>query len=276
MSARDGATRVVRRGAGTSLLLIHGAFVDHRLMLALDEAFADPQTAGGPWERLYIDLPGSGGTPALDAPGGLPEIADWLDNFVEETIGDQPFAVVGCSLGGALACDLTARRSGQVLGLALLVPVVDPIRENRVLPDPAVLQRDEALIASLDPSDAELYEEMAVVQSSDNWERFREAVLPGIRAMDQVAAERMGERYFLDPVPRDRLASSGYDRPALIVTGRQDAVVGYRDQEALVELLPQATHALLDRAGHNIACDQPDLVSALLREWASRTRAAAR
>lgn len=48
------APQTVRRGAGVPLLFVHGNGVDHRMMLALDDAF----DAANAWERIYLDLPG--------------------------------------------------------------------------------------------------------------------------------------------------------------------------------------------------------------------------
>ncbi len=252
-----------RRGAGTPVLFVHGNGVDHRAMLSLDDAFAD-----GAWERLYPDLPGFGATPPLGAPGGLPELADWLDRMTGELLGSTPFAVVGSSLGGLLARELAARRPDQCLGIALLAPVVDPVQRNRTLPPSAVLVEDPALIAGLSAEDAAAYTELAVVQSPENWERFRRSVLPGLRAADVRAMARLAKDYALPALPDDRLGS--LDRPVLIVTGRQDAVVGYQDQWALAQRLPRATYVLLDRAGHNIEIDAPDAVHDLLRHWSAQ------
>ncbi|QTV79865.1 alpha/beta fold hydrolase [Microbacterium sp. NIBRBAC000506063] len=252
---------ILRRGTGTPLLFVHGNAVDHRYLLGLDDLFDG-------WERIYPDLPGFGRTPALTDPGGLPEIAGWLDALVEEVLGATPFAIVGNSLGGLLARDLAARRPAQVLGFALLAPVVDSVRENRILPDPLVLVEDPVLLARLDPVDRAAYEEIAVVQSEANWAAFQEAVLPGLRAGDPDAAERLSARYALAELPDERL--DGYDRPVLIVAGRQDAVVGFEDQRALAVRFPHATFAVLDHAGHNVHLDQPVVVRTLLAEWAAR------
>lgn len=253
---------VVRRGTGVPVVFLHGNAVDHRLLLGLDDVFA----TDGQWERFHLDLPGFGATPALPEPGGLPEIADWIDDTVTALLGDRSFAVVGMSMGGLLARDLAARRPEQCLGLALLAPVVDPVHANRTVPEPVVLAEDPDLIASLDPADATAYTQLAVVQSRENWERFRTTALPGLRAADVDAMDRLAQHYVLDPAPDGRL--SGFDRPVLIVTGLQDAVVGFEDQEALARLFPRSTVVTLDRAGHNVHLDQPDRVRAALAEWA--------
>lgn len=252
----------IRLGSGTPIVLVHGNGVDHRIMLELDDAFA----AAEQWERIYLDLPGFGGTPALDAPGGLPEVADWLDHTVGELVGDKPFAVVGASLGALLARDLVARRIDQCLGFALLAPVVDSVRANRTVPPASVLVTDAELLASLDAQDATDYAELAVIQSPDNWERFNRALIPGIRAADPRAMDQLAANYALPALPDDALA--GFPRPVLIATGKQDHVVGFEDQWALAQRFPRATYAMIDAAGHNLHIDQPDAVRALLQHWA--------
>lgn len=255
---------VVRRGSGIPVLFIHGNGVDHRMMLALDGGF---QAVGG-LERWYIDLPGFGRTPALAAPGGLPQLADWLDAAVSQLVGTTPFAVVGTSLGGLLARDLVTRRPDQCLGMALLAPVVDSVRENRTVPSHVVLREDPTLIAALSGPDAEAYTELAVVQSRENWERFREWVLPGLRTAGVRAMARLANDYALPVLPDD--AWGGFDRPVLIITGRQDAVVGFQDQGELAQRFPRATFAMIDGAGHNLEIDAPEIVGAHLRAWAQQ------
>ena len=61
-----------------------------------------------------------------------------------------------------------------------------------------------------------------------------------------------------------------FTRPALILTGRQDDVVGYEDQWALLPHYPRATFAVLDVAGHNLQFEQPALFDALMSEWLDR------
>lgn len=58
--------------------------------------------------------------------------------------------------------------------------------------------------------------------------------------------------------------------PALLLAGRQDATVGYRDLGTILENYPRATFAVIDSAGHNLHIEQPDLFHALVGEWIHR------
>lgn len=181
------------------MIVIHGNGVDHRLLLPLDDCFDDDQ-----WERIYVDLPGFGRTPALPGTGGLPEVAAWLVDVVGELVGERPFAVLANSLGGLLARHVVARFDHQAIGMALIAPVVDPEAEKRVVPTKSVVERDDVLLARLAPEDREAFVSMAVRQTTDSWEAFRDHALPGIRAADEAAMARLGERYFLEQVPEAR------------------------------------------------------------------------
>ena len=65
--------------------------------------------------------------------------------------------------------------------------------------------------------------------------------------------------------------SAGPDHgPTLFVLGRQDSVVGYRGAFALMDGYPRATVAVLDRAGHGLPWEQPELFAALGSDWLDR------
>jgi pimeloyl-ACP methyl ester carboxylesterase len=53
----------------------------------------------------------------------------------------------------------------------------------------------------------------------------------------------------------------------LIVTGRQDHVVGYQDAWRLIENYPRATFAVLDMGGHNVQIEQEDVFNSLVHSW---------
>ncbi|RRD06674.1 alpha/beta hydrolase [Arachnia propionica] len=267
VAGRRGHGHVVRRGEGEPLVLVHGNGVDHRLLLALDDTL---DSCG--WERIYLDLPGFGGTPPLSSgPGGLPEIAHWLEQTVAELLGEQPLALLGNSLGGLLVRWLAARHREQVRGIALLAPVVDPDVSARHVPEQTVVTCDEALLASLPEQDREEFSQIAACWTRPSWERFRDAALPGIKDADPVAMARLGQRYTLGAAPEH--SGPPFEGPTLIVTGRQDHVVGFEDQHELLSAYPRASFAVLDAAGHNVHLEQPEIIAALLRDWSRRVQA---
>lgn len=242
--------------------MIHGFCVDHRLLLSLEPMF----TGRSGWQRVYVDLPGMGQSLAGPDIDGAEAVAATVAAFARRTFGSRPFAVLGNSFGGLIARRIANEFGEQVLGLALLCPVVFSEHSERDVPPRTVLRREPALTAGLSAADAAEYREMAVIESQQNWELFRDYALPGLRAFDPRAVARIAARYALDRQPE----CGEFGGPTVIITGRQDHVVGYRDAFKLLENYPRATISVLDGAGHNAHLDQPELVRSLIGEWLSR------
>lgn len=259
VQAGEVAVEVEMHGRGTPLLMIHGWSVDRRLMTGCLEQLFGPDDA---WLRVYPDLPGRGGTPAHPEVDSSDATVELLLAVMEAVAPGQPFGVVGESYGGYLARGILACRP-DVRGVALICPLVTP--DGRDLPAHEVVERDDALVAGLDPQLREGFVANNVRQTRAVWERYADDVLPGLACADEhYLAEVLG--------PRVRLADEDAttDAPVLVVAGRQDSVVGYRDQLALAERFAHATAAVLDAAGHNAQFEQPEVFGALVRAWLDR------
>ncbi|WP_062997089.1 alpha/beta fold hydrolase [Nocardia mikamii] len=247
-------------GDGTPLVLIHGYTVDHQVLLPLESAFAD-RTG---WRRLYLDLPGHGASSRLPRPTSAAALAEAVFDWLDTELADLPFAVVGQSFGGQLARAVTARYGEQVLGSALLAPVVR-WGDDRTLPEETVLERDEELLDRLPAADRELFSSVMAHLDKPRWELFERYVLPGWRAHDEAAATEL-ETDFLLPQWPEHHAPTHRGRH-LLVTTRQDALVGWRDQLALLDHYPRMAATVLDAAGHNPQVECAGTVCGLVGHW---------
>jgi len=253
------------RGAGAPILLVRGFTIDHRMLLPLDAVFEDDKSG---WRRLFVDLPGHGNSPRLPTMT-VDSVVDDVTAFVREHIGDRKFAVVGISFGGQVARAVTARFGSQVLGSALLAPVVRP-SADRSLPTDRTTTRDGAWLTQLPAEDREAFIVVTAQQDQDQWEAFKMHVLPGLHRRDREATAELAVHMALKRAPEEgRPPHQGHH---LIVTGRQDGVVGFADQMSLLTHYPHATYAALDAAGHNVHLEQPTAVEALLRQWIHAVR----
>lgn len=258
----------VEHGTGVPVLALHGWMPDHRIMLGcLEPVFS---TRPG-YRRLYPDLPGMGATPAGPEIAGSDDILAAVSGFVDDLIGDQPFLLVGESYGGYLARALVRERPQQVLGLALICPVGVLEHSRRTLPARQVLRPDPSLFEGLESDLAESFAMMSVVQSPQTLHRYRVDIQPGLALADTEAMARIQQRWALGRDPDDPTLPP-FERPTLILLGRQDDAVGYVDQVRLLPAYPRASLAILDTAGHNLQLEQPDLFDALMREWLDRAR----
>lgn len=242
-------------------VLIHGFPVDHRIMTGSYEAvFAE--RAG--WRRLYVDLPGMGKSSAPDV-ASTDDVFRILRGAVDALVPAGTYALVGQSYGGYLARGLVAADPERVEGVAIIVPVIHPRHEERDLPQRQVLVRDPALVARVGLDVLE-EEDVLVVQSEQTWQQARRDVDPGLAAADPSVTARIEANYAgtfpVEPAP--------FERPSLIVAGRQDSVTGYRDAWTVLEHYPRATFAVLDRAGHGLEPEQPAVFRALMVDWLDR------
>ena len=81
------------------------------------------------YRRIYPDLPGMGRTPAPETISSADDVLDVLLAFIDGVIGDQPLLVAGHSAGGYYAQAIAGRRPEQVVGLALLCPLLAGIHD---------------------------------------------------------------------------------------------------------------------------------------------------
>jgi pimeloyl-ACP methyl ester carboxylesterase len=257
---------VIEHGTGTPLVLLHGFGIDHRALLPLDPVL---EAAGG-WRRLYLDLPGAGGTPVGDV-ASTQDVVAAVEAELDRRIGDEPFAVLGQSFGGMVARQVAHDLRPRVLGLATVAGVFVAEHARRTVPPATVLRTDPEALALAGEAAGD-YAEGAVVQSVPHARAFLDHVRPGLLAADPRALARIAARYSLDREPEDAHPEP-FTRPGLVLTARQDQVVGYEDAWARREHYPRTTFAVLDAAGHDVQVEQPALTGALVADWLARVRA---
>ena len=247
----------VENGDGRALLALHGAGVDHREVMACLEPALDGSTG---YRRIYPDLPGAGRSPAPATVSSADDVLDALLAFADDVVGDEPLLVAGHSAGGYFAEALARRRPAQVVGLLLLCPLLAGTRD---VPAGVVTLGQGGDLGTAD------FRDYFTVHTAEMLTRYESYVAPGAELADGSAMERIGRRWDLTTRPGDAAPFGG---PTLLVTGRQDSTVGYAGAWDLLEQYPRATFAVLDRAGHALPHEQPELLHALVTEWLRRVR----
>jgi pimeloyl-ACP methyl ester carboxylesterase len=250
-------------GTGRPFLMLHGGFIDHRHILHdLEPIFA----AHPGWQRIYPDLPGHGRTPAPDWLVRQDQVLEIVLGFIDQVIGSERFAVAGVSRGGYLARGVLARRAPDVDGALLITPARYGAAPVESLPQKVVLEKDEGMVAELNPAEADLLTGY-VVQDRRALAGSRRNLV-ALELTDQAFQKRIFEDYEfsfdVDQTP------PSFDKPVLILAGRQDAVVGYLDAWKTLTQFPRASFAVLDRAGHYLPTEQEGLLRALAEEWLQR------
>lgn len=222
------------------------------------------------WKRIYIDPPGHGKTPGKDWITSQDQILEVILACIDKLTAGERFSLIGLSLGAYLVRGVVLRRAESIDGLALIVPVIIAEDKQRTVPPYKVLVEDLAVKADITPAEADLYD-MAVVHSR-KWLDYQ-------RSFPDVPEQEAGDFAFLGRIreqPEKYAFSFDVDHgsepfpgPSLIITGRQDSMVGYQDAWNILEKYPRATYVVLDRAGHQLE-DKQGLVNILINDWLDR------
>jgi len=238
-------------GEGVPLVALHGLFDCSLGWKHVAAATERPCVA--------FDLPGFGRS-AMPAENRFASYArDILDAL--DVLGVGEFSLVGHSLGGAVAAELSERAADRALNLTLLAPAgfgAVPLAE--LLEDNAVgrlLRRGVPLALSNPLSAAGIY--MAVVAHGRLPERqllgrvMRRAfsAAPGAVAANEaiVAAARDSDGF----VHR----SVRYAGPAYVLWGASDILIPASHADRVCEALPQATLTVWEGMGHHPQRERP-------------------
>lgn len=251
-------------GTGIPILMLHGTPVDHRWMAANMERVFHNRTG---WRRIYPDLPGHGKTPGAEWLNTMDDILEILVEFIQAVAPNQRFVVAGLSYGGYLARGMVYRSGSMIDGVALWIPQVETDKTKLQAPAHQVLVEDDKFKAALTPQTSFL-PEMAVVERVETIEWFQTYGQPAFALTDWAFLNKIGDLSSFS-FPVDQLPAP-FPGPALLVTGRQDSMVGYMSAWEILDNYPRGTFAVLDRAGHFLDLEQTPLLEALTGEWLNR------
>jgi pimeloyl-ACP methyl ester carboxylesterase len=252
-------------GDGKPVLMLHGYQIDSRSLIGCMEPIFEKRKG---FKRFYLDLPGMGKTKAGNIRNS-DDILETLIQFINAVFSNQRFLVVGNSYGGYLARGIIFRKSNLIDGMLLICPLIIPERKKRDLPVHKPLVVDDELVNQLNPADAAEFTPVAVIQKKYVWERFRDEILPGVRVADEEFLAKLWNEGYPFSFEVDKEYEK-FEKPTLILMGRKDASVGYRDVWKIIEKFPRASLAVLDEAGHLLQIEKEKLFNYLVNEWLDR------
>ncbi|MGB2965280.1 MAG: alpha/beta hydrolase [Anaerolineales bacterium] len=250
-------------GEGIPLLVIHGFSCDHHyIQNDLEPLFVE--RAG--WQRIYIDLPGHGQSKWPAWISNEDQILDLLCEFINQVLPEKRFVLVGESWGGAFSLGIINRLGDLVDGLYLTVPYINLEGGEESLPEHSVLVENPAFMDHLQAEDPDWAPDFLVVQDPGFIDRLREDIYKVAKENEKQDLKWENIFYSLSNDP----SKVFFNKPSLILTGRQDSVVGYQKAFELIENFPRGTFAVLDRGGHYLSLEQQNLMHNLVNEWLDR------
>ncbi|ACA46630.1 alpha/beta hydrolase [Clostridium botulinum] len=256
-------------GNGKPIIMLHGYSVDHRLMRGCMEPIFNDKSD---YKRIYIDLPGMGKSESAEWISNSDTMLDIIIEFIKRIIPNENFLLAGESYGGYLSRGIIYKMANMVDGVVLICPVIIADNKKRNVPDHVVLVKDNKLLSKLTSEDAEAFNSMTVVQSKKIYEKYKNEIISGVKMANKNFLEFLMKNGYEFSFDVDNI-NKKFNKPALVLLGKQDSCVGYKDAWNILNNFPRATFAVLDRAGHNLQIEQEELFNSLIKEWLVRVSA---
>lgn len=156
--------------------------------------------------------------------------------------------------------------------MLLICPVIIADNKKRNVTQHVIIVKDNKLLSNLSFEDAEDFNSSAVIQSERIYERYKNEIVSVIKIADTKFLRNFKENGYEFSFDVDKIIEK-FDKPTLIMLGKQDSCVGYKDVWDILESFPRATFAVLDMAGHNLQIEQDKLFNSLVTEWIIRVQA---
>jgi len=256
-----------RRGSGEPLLLIQGLGGNS---LHWGDDFLDG--LGDGFELILFDHRGAGRSGPLDGEHTIADLANDAIGLLD-ALELQSAHIVGISMGGMVAQELTLRAPERVRSLTL--GCTFPGGPEATMTDMSVVgMLAEAVLSGDQERTMRVgYEVMIAAEYGERegaYELYTEvanqypAPIPVLMAqlsaiMGHDTSERLGE----------------IDAPTLIVHGTEDRLMDVSNGKLLAKLIPGAQLELLQGSGHMFFWEQPERSAELVREHVAAAAAAA-
>jgi pimeloyl-ACP methyl ester carboxylesterase len=245
------------RGAGTPIVMIHGAQGDQTMFGGLAAAFA------GEFRVLTFDQRGSGLSEKPDVDYSIAMLADDTAALMDH-VGISAAHIIGVSMGGAIAQEFVLRHPAKAR--SLILGCTTPGGPDAIAVGGSAL---DAAYSTRPMSAEDRGRALAEAVFTKGYLAQHPEVVPAMiaarrdRPIDAVAlAHRMKAMYAHNAF--ERLGQ--IECPTLVITGKDDALIASENSRLLAERIPQAELVLLEPAGHCFWLERPaESVAAIAR-----------
>ena len=252
--------RVVDRGRGAPLLLVHGFPLDHSMWTAQSEHFSQRYRVIAP------DLRGFGGSDVGEGTASMEIMADDLAGLLDALGVDSPVVLCGLSMGGYVAFQFWRKHAARLRALVLC-----DTRSTADTPEAAsarltlvehVLRAGTQYLADAMLSRlfaAKTFEDRPQVVECER-KNILAASAQGAAAALRGLAARPDVNGLL---PRIAL-------PTLVLVGEQDAISTVEEMRAMARAIPAAEFVVIPNSGHMTPLENPAAFNAALDAFLAR------
>jgi len=248
---------VERRGDGPALCLLAWSGFDHQIMAAAFE----PILADTSWRRLYVDLPGTGGSPIVGTSSDA-VLESLLATLDAECPGEQ-VVLMGCSYGAYLAHGALRELGDRVRGIVSICAGPFLRREERNLTGVLASTSESGWLDGVDPAWRDHFH-LAIGRQTRRVADAMAELFTSRGRVDEnyLAALRTGD-YCLS----NERAAFVFSGPASILCGRHDRIAGFHDAFDQLAQFPHASYHLIDGAGHYLPFEEPTIFGDIVRQF---------
>jgi pimeloyl-ACP methyl ester carboxylesterase len=253
----DGLAYLYRPGRGPALVAVHGFGGDKETWLMWAPWIARRRPI------LLIDLPGHGGSRALDARGASAGAQARAVLEVMDACGIERAVLCGNSMGGGVAQRLARTWPARVIALVLVASVAHDFAESELTRE---LKAGRNILIPGTDDHAKFLKSVVekpprvprAIQRYVAIERARSQ--PRLAAVWTAWAAGQGD----DAVPED---PDAIGQPALIIHGAKDRVIAVETAERLAKRLPRARLEIMPGIGHVPQLEAPRQVARLVERF---------
>lgn len=258
-------------GEGTPILLLHG------IGQSLEDWDEQHDRLSQKHAVYSLDLPGFGYSDRLPGAASLAGLAGVLPAFLDAVGVTVPMAVIGNSLGGAVAMTLAAEHPDRVSSLVLAnsagfgSEVALVLRLLAVKPIGAALMKPNAKNSARTVSS--LFYDRSVATEARIQHSFALSQRPQHAQTLLDVAHDLGTLRGVSPRWRAALIArlQKLDLPILVVWGDHDHVLPPAHLAAALTAFPQAESHLFVETGHMPQIERPDEFAATVEDFLART-----
>lgn len=248
---------------GETIVLVHGfgANKDNwtRLARELTDGF-----------NVYaIDLPGHGdSSKALDLGYRFEDQVAHLSEILA-ALGIEQAHMMGNSMGGAITALYAATYPDQIQSAVLFDPAGIFEYDSELVA--LVMEGDNPLIPSKEGDFRRLVDFALEKKPFVPWPIYdvMEEKAIANREINQVIFAAIRDTGY---EPDFRNAITRIDAPVLVIWGKEDRVINYRNADVFIEQIPDARKVLLEGVGHAPMVEVPEESAQLFREFLAETR----
>lgn len=251
---------VVRRGAGTPLLLVHGFPLDHSMWNAQIERLSSR------FQVIAPDLRGFGGSQVIGGTATMEQMADDLAAMLDALDVDETVVLCGLSMGGYVGFQFWRKHRERLRGLVLC--------DTRAIADT--------------PEGAAGRLKLAETVLRDGNGSLAEAMLPKLFAPATIEREKVmveSQRRTILAAPREGVAAalrgmaarpSAVDYlpqislPTLVAVGSDDAISAPDEMRGIASAIPAAEFVVIPHSGHMTPLENPTAFDAAIERFLAR------